>query len=72
MGTNDFYGASSIILPLLILNLVETWAPTNKIIGAIPDFTVLIVAIFQPWHNTALEMYSPNPGIGSHIMNRKY
>ena len=29
-----------------------TWAPTNKIIEDIPDFTVLNVPIFQAWHNT--------------------
>ena len=30
-----------------------TWAHTNKIIGDIPDFIVLVVPSFQPRHNTA-------------------
>ena len=49
--TDNFSGVSSITLPLLISNFVGTWAPTNKIIGDIPDFTVLNVPIFQPRHN---------------------
>ena len=34
------------------LKFVVTWAPTNKIIGNITDFTVLNVSLFQPWHIT--------------------
>ena len=49
---SNFSGVSSIILLLLISNLWGTRVPVNKIIGDIPDFTVLNVPIFQPRHNT--------------------
>ena len=38
-------GVSSFILPLLTSNLFGTWAPINKMIGDIPDFTVLNVPL---------------------------
>ena len=37
---------------IIDLKFVVTWAPTNKIIGDITDFTVLNVSLFQPWHIT--------------------
>ena len=37
-----------------------TWAPTNKIIGDIPNFTVQNVTIFQPQHNTAFPEFNGN------------
>ena len=51
----------SILLPLLesidLTNLWELWAPTNKTIGDIPNFTVLNVPIFHPQHNTDYELW---------------
>ena len=55
---DNFAGVSSITLLLLSIDLrfVGTWATTNKIIGNIPDFTVLNVPIFQHWHNIAMSV----------------
>ena len=39
-------GINSILYATIDLKFVGTWAPTNKIIGDIPDITVLNVPIF--------------------------
>ena len=59
IGDGNFSGVISIILSLLITYLWGHIGPykalTTNIIRDIPDFTVLIVPIFQPRHNTAFE-----------------
>ena len=49
----NFWGVTYVMLPVVNLKHVGTWAPTAKIIGDIPDFNVLNVPKTQPRHNPA-------------------
>ena len=48
--TIEKYGDTFVILPIVNLKFVGTWAPTAKMIGDIPDFNMLNVPKTQP-HN---------------------
>ena len=56
-GHGNFSGVIAIILSLLISKLWGHGPLQTKIIGDIPDFTVLIVPIFQPRHSTEYFIY---------------
>ena len=47
----NFSGVIYVILPFVNPKFVETWAPTAKIIGDIPDLNVPNVPKTQPRHN---------------------
>ena len=49
----NFSGVTYVMLPFMNLKFVGTWTPTVKIIGDIPDFSVLNVPKTQPRHNPA-------------------
>ena len=55
----NFSGVTYVILPFVTLKFVGTQAPTAKIIGDIPDFSVLNVPKTQPRHNPASHYIEP-------------
>ena len=53
----NFSGVTYVMLPFMNLKFVGTWAPTAKITGDIPDFSVLNVPKTQPQHNLLFNCY---------------